>query len=566
MYSMTHSPIETPRPVRNAVPQLKARFTTHALACSPNDPGQDACDARQHREAIIAALADGVGSSEMGHEAAARTVESFITYFKTRPPSWSTRKALEEFTKLINRSLYQEGMARFERPELLTTAVVAILEGDRLHGLNVGDSRAYLFHQGALTQLSVDHANPQPDFQHVLTRAMGMEADVLPQFFERTVSPGDVVLLCSDGINRNLSDEELRELLASHASARTVVSRAREKATDETLDDMSAVVIEVQEIGSAAGGSARLKIPERLEAGQEVDGFTLKQPFKTTDRIWVATRDGKSFALKFAPLHARENEEIHSQFVREIWMATRLQADYFAQAFIPDGQSLLYYVQEYFPVPTLKHFIADKPLDVPEAVALGRFLLNASQFLLRFDLVHGDLKPENILVLKRGEQLEFKLIDLGSITGIFSATSRAGTPSYLAPERFHAAPISERTEIFAIGVTVFESLTHAYPYGEVEPFQTPVFRAPKPPSALNAHIPPWLEAILLRAVAAKPESRYESYSEMKFDLENPAKVKPFYQKGAPLLERNPLLFYRTGFFLLLGLTLVLLYLLLSRGK
>ena len=82
-------------------------------------------------------------------------------------------------------------------------------------------------------------------------------------------------------------------------------------------------------------------------------------------------------------------------------------------------------------------------------MALAKFLLSASQFLLGFDLVHGDLKPENILVLKRGDTLDFKLIDFGSISEIFSVTSRAGTLSYLAPERFHAAPISERTEIYA---------------------------------------------------------------------------------------------------------------------
>ncbi len=283
-----------------------------------------------------------------------------------------------------------------------------------------------------------------------------------------------------------------------------------------------------------------------------MDGFTLKQPFKTNERIWVATRDGKPFALKFAPLKARENEEVHSQFVREMWTATRLRADYFAQAFVPERQSLLYYVQEYFPVPTLKHFTGEKPLDVPEAVLLGKFLLNASQFLLRFDFVHGDLKPENILVFKRGDQLDFKLIDFGSITEVFSVISRAGTPSYLAPERFHTAPISERTEVFALGVTLFEALTRAYPYGEVEPFQTPVFRASHRPTKLNAHVPPWLESVLLRAVAADPEARYQTYSEMKFDLENPQQVRPFYRKGAPLLERNPVLFYKIGFFVLLA--------------
>lgn len=257
-------------------------------------------------------------------------------------------------------------------------------------------------------------------------------------------------------------------------------------------------------------------------------------------------------------LQARDNEAVHSQFVREIWTATRLQADYFARAFVPEGQQLLYYVQEYHAVPTLKHVVSENPLDIPEAVALARFLLNASQFLLRFDLVHGDLKPENILVLKRGAALDFKLIDFGSISEIFSVTSRAGTPSYLAPERFHAAPISERTEIFAVGVILHETLTRAFPYGEIEPFQTPAFTARKRPGLLNPNLPPWLESVILRATAAKPEDRYLNYSEMKFDLDNPEKVSPWFHRNAPLLERNPLLFYKIGFFLLLALNLYLL--------
>src|SRR5205814_508874 len=114
-------------------------------------------------------------------------------------------------------------------------------------------------------------------------------------------------------------------------------------------------------------------------------------------------------------------------------------------------------------------------VSVDEAVALGKFLLKAAQYLLRFDLVHGDIKPENILVLSGYDSVDFKLVDFGSATEIFSTTTRAGTASYLAPERFHETPISERTEIFAIGVTLFEALTSAFPYGEIERFQTPHF-------------------------------------------------------------------------------------------
>jgi serine/threonine protein phosphatase PrpC len=546
---------------------LKALLTTCTLARSDKEPSQDACDAQTHRDAVIAALADGVGRAELGREAATKTIECFISYFKTRPASWGTRKALEEFARLINRSLHQEGMARCGHPEMLSTACVVALEGDRLHGLNVGDSRVYLLRGGRLTQLSVDHAEPQPDFDHVLRRCMGMEPDVAPHFFETTLAPGDVVLLCSDGVSRVLPDAELQAQLRVPASARSLVAHAREQATEETLDDMSAVVIQVQAINPAAvTAQARLEMAARLEAGQVVDGFTLKQPFKTNDRTWVATRQGEAFVLKFAPLEARENEVIHSQFIREIWTATRLEADYFVRAFVPENQRLLYYVQDYHPVPTLKHFIADKPLDVPEALALAKFLLEASQFLLRYDLVHGDLKPENILVLRRGDTLGFKLIDFGSITEVFATASRAGTPSYLAPERFHGAPITERTEVYALGVTVFESLTRAFPYGEIEPFQTPVFRAAQCPSRLNPNIPPWLEAVLLRAVAARPEHRYESCSEMKFELEHPAKVKPFHAHGVPLLERNPLLFFKLGFFLMLALNVVLLLFWLMRKR
>ena len=544
---------------------LKTRITSCALGREKDQPSADVCDGRPHHDIVIAALADGVGRAELGREAAEKTVHNFISYFKSRPRSWSIRKALEEFAKLINRSLHQESMTRFERVELLCTVAIAVIEGDRLHGLNVGDSRVYLLRGDKLTQLSQDHAETQPGFQHVLQRSMGMEAEVTPHYFETDVRTGDTVLLCSDGITNVLTDDQIRAQLATHSSARTLISHAREHAKEETFDDMSAVVIEVEAVDPfSASQHARLEIPAQLSPGQIVDGFTLKQSFKHSDRTWVATRNGSSFVLKFAPLQARENDAIHSQFVREIWTATRLQADYFARAFVPQSQQLLCYVQEYHPVPTLKHFIAEKPLDVPEAVALAKFLLSAGQFLLSHDLVHGDLKPENILVFKRNDQLDFKLIDFGSIAGEFTVTSRAGTPSYLAPERFAAAPLSERTEVFAVGVTVFEALTGKYPYGEIEPFQTPVFHAAQAPTKLNQNIPSWLEAILLRAVTADPEARYQNYSEMKYDLEHPQTVRPFYRKNARLIERNPLLFFKIGFFVLFLINLVLLMLLLNR--
>ena len=165
--------------------------------------------------------------------------------------------------------------------------------------------------------------------------------------------------------------------------------------------------------------------------------------------------------------------------------------------------------------------------------------------------MHGDIKPENIILTKRGGKTVFKLVDFGSIVEMFSIASRAGTPSYLSPERFDGGAISERSEIFAIGVTLYEALTGHFPYGEIEPFQTPHFKVPARPTGHNKKIPGWLEHIILHAIERDPERRYRNYSEMAFELSQPAKVKPHFEKHVSLLERNPAETYKWLFFIML---------------
>ena len=219
------------------------------------------------------------------------------------------------------------------------------------------------------------------------------------------------------------------------------------------------------------------------------------------------------------------------------------------------GQTARYYVMAFVDAPSLGTVLHERVLSVDSAVSLGSFLVEASLVLLRLDLAHADIKPENILCIGDYAKLSFKLVDLGSAAPLFSVSSRAGTASYLAPERFHGAPISERTEMFAIGVTLYQALTGKLPFGEIERFQTPNFTTAKRVSKLNPNVPPWLDAVIARAIAINPERRYQHYSEMAFDLQNPRKVQPFLEAGAPLLETHPLLFYKTGFFVLLFLCL-----------
>ena len=537
---------------------MKASITRFGLAASEKEGSQDAFDAVALPNAVLAVMADGAGAADGAKEAATKTVSSVVANFKTRPRAWSVPKALDEFARLANRTLHQESLARFERPELVCTLAAVAVIGDRLFGANAGDSRVYHLRAGQLTQLSVDHIEDGPHLQHVLSLGIGLSSELVPHAFERMVAPGDVLLLCTDGVSNHLSDEELALLLRQRASARTVVTTAREKVTEETLDDMSAIVIELVELDPPAADEQPLEIPATLQAGQIHNGFTLVRPFNQNERTWLAARDDAQVVIKFAPAQARASEAIRHQFTREIWSLTRIRADYFASAFVPEPNRVLCYCMEYIEAPMLKDVLRNGPLPTDDAIALAKFLLDACQFLLRLDLAHGDLKPENILVLKQGERPAFKLIDFGSISEIFSITSRAGTPSYLAPERFQGAALSERTELFAIGVTLHEALTRAFPYGEIEPFQNPVFRQARKPSHFNPNIPPWLDSVVLRAIGLAPEDRYQSYSEMKFDLENPANVKPWFRPDAPMLEKNPLLFYKVGFFVLLALNIYLL--------
>lgn len=540
-------------------------LTSYGLPKGEREESDDSFAVKAWDETVIAVVADGAGAARDAREAAMRIVQSLVGNYAVRPASWSPQKALGEFTKIINHTLHQESLARYSAPELISTLSVAVIEGNRLFGLNVGDSRVYLARGGELLQLSHDHVLNDRTFSHVLQRAIGLSAEVEPHCFETELRDGDIAFLCTDGVSNVLTDDELRLRLSHRVPARAIVQHARELATPETLDDMSAIVIDIAKTGSLrAVSELPLTIPDTLRKSDVIDGYELLRPFQHSDRVWLAQKDGQRWTLKFAPVEAGENEAILAQFVKETWNATRLKGEWFVESFVPENATARYYVMEFIEAPSLKTLLGSRRLAVDEAVLLGKFLLAAEHELLGLDLVHGDIKPENILVVADYDRVRFKLVDLGSVAEVFSVTSRAGTASYLAPERFHGAPICERTELFAIGVTLYESLTGTFPYGEIERFQNPVFHPPKAPARLNPNLPPWLDSVIMRAVAAEPEQRYRHFSEAEFELANPDRVEPFFHAGAPLLERNPLAFYRAGFWLLLAAVVVLLALRFSR--
>ncbi|HEY1048635.1 MAG TPA: protein phosphatase 2C domain-containing protein [Prosthecobacter sp.] len=542
---------------------MKILTSSYGMAREEGVPSSDAFDVRVWDQTVIAVLCDGAGSGKPAREAAHRAVSSLIEHYSARPRAWSPQQALGTFARILNSTFYQESQARYERSEMVSTLAVVVVEGNTLHGINLGDSSVCLWSNGILRMLSTPHVDRESS--HILTRALGMDLDVEPACFTTTLQDGDVVMLCSDGVSNHFSEAELAEAMARHSSARSIVLAARQRSKDETLDDMSALVLDIHHTGLLHAMNARtLTIPVALNKGDKIDGYELQRSFHGTSRVWLAEKDGQRVVMKFAPVEAGESPQHLEAFTHETWNATRVQSGHFVRAVEPAGQTMRYYIMEFADAPSLHAVLRERKLSVDSAVALGKFLVDAAQTLLRLDLVHGDIKPENILCVGDYTRLTFKLVDLGSAAGIFSVSSRAGTASYLAPERFHGAPNSERTEIFAMGVTLYQALTGKLPYGQIERFQTPAFSPARRLSKINPNIPAWLEAVIHRAIATKPQRRYQHCSELVHDLNHPERVQPFFEENTPLLERNPLVFYKTGFVILLMTTLWLVFKLLSQ--
>jgi len=518
--------------------------------------GDDFFEVKVMENITVAVVCDGVGSAMQGGEAAKRTSNFLVHSLKNRPKSWSMEKSIKHFIENINRVLYLESMEDYEREELVTTLTVVVIEGDRLYGANVGDSRIYLARNGQFSQLSNDHSMDEEGMENVLTAAMGLEESVAPYYFENNLQAGDKILLCSDGLYNELKQDELADGLKIGASF--LVKKASKLHNDNLPDDTTAVVIEIKELDPRLKlKQSDLIIQDHYKVDEVIDGYRLIKPLIQNNRTWLCENKGVQYVIKFALPEAKDDEMMLDLFVKEVWMAKRLKAGFFPKAVIPKKRTHRYYIMSFIEGPSLKEFTAKKPISVDMGIELATFLLNMSQFLTKLDLVHGDIKPENIIITKRKEKLVFKMVDFGSITEAYSDVTRAGTPSYLAPERFNQAPITEQTEVYAIGVTLYEALTKKFPFGEIEPFQNPSFdKNPKHPTKYNAKIPDWFESIILRAIETDTNKRYHNYSEMLYEISNPSKVKPYFDKNLSFIERNEKMVYKVGFIVMFVLNIV----------
>ena len=141
------------------------------------------------------------------------------------------------------------------------------------------------------------------------------------------------------------------------------------------------------------------------------------------------------------------------------------------------------------------------------------------------------------------------------------ADAQPGTPSDMAPELFAGGEANVRTDLYALGVTLYHLLTRKYPYGEIEPFQRPKFGQPIPPTRYRPDIPYWFENIVLKAVARDANKRFETAEEMLHALEV-GELKPLLAPArTPLIARARLVKWQWIAIFSFVINILLIYLL-----
>ncbi|HSN98138.1 MAG TPA: serine/threonine-protein kinase, partial [Candidatus Nanopelagicales bacterium] len=244
----------------------------------------------------------------------------------------------------------------------------------------------------------------------------------------------------------------------------------------------------------------------------------------------------KKVAVKVLRAELAKDEEIFERFVQEARAASSIGNPHIVDVSdfgdLPDGSK--YFVMEYLEGVSLSSII-DGPNEIPHDLIYKIGLQMSDGLSAAHDggIVHRDLKPDNVYVVHRGNDPEFvKILDFGiakvtteSDSKLTQAGAVFGTPHYMSPEQAAGAPIDHRTDIYSMGVMLYELVSRQLPFTS-ENFMgiltQHMYKAPVPPRALvggpGPQCPPSLEAIILKCLSKKPEARYQTMSELREDL------------------------------------------------
>ena len=250
--------------------------------------------------------------------------------------------------------------------------------------------------------------------------------------------------------------------------------------------------------------------------------------FKAVDR-----KSGRTVAIKVPYLQFESDVVFYDRFQREEQVGRRLDHPNIIKVLTPERKSRMYIAMEYVDGVSLRSLLREhRPLPTEKALDIARQICEALVYMHSRKVVHRDLKPENVLLTAEGQ---VKIMDFGialdesarrlTWSGL---SSTIGTPDYMAPEQVSGRRGDFRTDIYALGMIMFEMLTGNLPYSGPNVYtmmRAKTSEDPQPPSAFRPDIDPHIEEIILHAIERVPRDRYPSAAAMLEELREPSRVK-----------------------------------------